>query len=142
MKATFKNGLEMTTTEHPDSCSFVTFEKENKSYTIDTKSMTSEDETNQTFKDFLSKFQVPLIHSEIYGNEHQLDFGNISIHFGDSGDYVRVVENGEDEEILSYYWTSQEFSDDPENVLGVLIGAICSEIDGERYLSTVVSNNE
>lgn len=141
MKATFKNGLTMITTEHPESCSFVTFEKEGKSYTIDTKSMTSEDETKKTFQDFFKKIQVPLICSESYGNEHQLDFGNISIHFGDSGDYARIVENGEDEEILSYYWTAQEFVDEPEIVLGSLIGCICQEIDGDICLSEVEKSN-
>lgn len=138
MKFTVKNGLKITIPTFPHDCTFVTFEKNDKIYTIDTKLMTSAEDTNQVFKDFVAKFELPIFENEVYDKEYQLDFGNISIHFGNEGDYARLVENGKDIEIESLYWTADEFAEDPTLVLGALLGAALHHLNSDKYIEDIL----
>lgn len=53
---------------------------------------------------------------------------------GDTGvDYVRVLSPQGDERV---YWTSQEWAEDPEGVMGALMGAITREFGSSARRGT------
>lgn len=131
MQLIFNNQLVLTTNEISDKTNLLTFEKNGKHFSLDAKKMTSLDDTIVLFKDFINHLELPTYHSPIERDEVFLDFGNISLHLDSEGKYLRIVENGDDEEILSFYWTAQEFVDYPEINMGSLIKNILDELDSE-----------
>lgn len=139
MKAIFKNGLTIETTEYPDSCNFITFTKEDKKHTIYSAFFSDEEKAISSIFDLVENLELETIDTEEYGIEYAIPFGDISILIGEDTDYIRVVRsNCLNLEELGY-WIATELVEEPKEVLGALIGLVFSHVDNKKFVSQITS---
>lgn len=133
----FEN-VSFTTPEYPDNCNYIIIEslknRNNPEYishcfedsSIKTVLKSSELTSSLNVRNSLLRIyeelniQLSNIDSE-YGLEYLIHFGNAKLVVGEFGDYVRVLDLYSEEIV---YYNEDEIIDDPDDVLGAIVGAI------------------
>lgn len=117
--------IQITAPEHPFDCDFVELLSKRFSASLTQELFVDHNSAKNTLSEIITLFDLPKHDAPSFQNEAFIDVENgTKCCIGE--DYIRFVDDTTLIELESKYWSVDEIVEDFSNVMGSILGFICS----------------